>query len=213
MINLWLFPLPASPVGTLRNGSVSLRPFEKFDVNTIQRQGSDPSVAHWMISFPVPWPRWLARHRIMQARQVMARNEGFHFAIIAEDLPQRPMVGACSAAFVGDPSRPPELAYWIAPEFQRRGFAQQALKGLLAFMFERDEDLRAIEAAVIQGNDASTQLLLSLGFRYHEDEHASAPLSWNLPRGEQVLLHRYRLWRTDWLRSDWAHISFKQTQN
>jgi RimJ/RimL family protein N-acetyltransferase len=188
-----------------------LRPFEKFDVSTIQSQGSDPSVAHWMISFPVPWPRWLARHRIMQARVAMARNEGFHFAIIAEDLPNRPMVGACSAAFIGDPSRPPELAYWIAPAFQRRGFARQALTVLLSFLFARDENLRAIEAAVIEGNEASTQLLLGLGFRYHEDERASAPLSWNRPKHEQVLLHRHRLWRTDWLNSECAHIVIDET--
>lgn len=148
----------------------------------------------------------------MQARQAMARQEGFHFAIIAEDLPKRPMVGACSAAFIGDPSRPPELAYWIAPDYQRMGFASQALKLLLAFMFNRDDRLRAIEAAVIDGNEASTQLLLSLGFRYHEDEHAAAPLSWNRPRGEQVLLHRHRLWRTDWLCSDWAHIAIEHTK-
>ena len=148
----------------------------------------------------------------MQARQAMARQEGFHFAIIAEDLPKRPMVGACSAAFIGDPSRPPELAYWIAPDYQRMGFASQALKLMLAFMFNRDDHLRAIEAAVIDGNEASTQLLLSLGFRYHEDEHAAAPLSWNRPRGEQVLLHRHRLWRTDWLCSDWAHIAIEHTK-
>lgn len=190
-----------------------MRPFEKFDVSTIQSQGSDPSVAHWMISFPVPWPRWLARHRIMQARSAMARNEGFHFAIIAEDLPHRPMVGACSAAYIGDPSGPPELAYWIAPDFQRRGLARQALKMLLSFMFERDAHLRAIEAAVIEGNEASTQLLLGLGFRYHEDEYASAPLSWNRPREEQVLLHRHRLWRTDWLDSDYAHISIEHAKD
>jgi RimJ/RimL family protein N-acetyltransferase len=186
-----------------------LRPFEKFDAHTIQSQGSDPSVAHWMISFPVPWPRWLARHRIMQARQDMARSEGFHFAIIAEDLPGRPMVGACSAAFIGDPSRPPELAYWIAPDYQRQGRAKQALTILLAFLFQRDDHLRAIEAAVIEGNEPSTQLLLSLGFRYHEDERASAPLSWNRPRDEQVLLHRHRLWRTDWLSGEWAHINIE----
>ena len=87
----------------------------------------------------------------MQARAAMARNEGFHFAIIAEDLPNRPMVGACSAAYIGDPSRPPELAYWIAPEFQRRGLARHALTILLSFLFARDENLRAIEAAVIEG--------------------------------------------------------------
>lgn len=211
MINLWFFPLPPSPVGRLQHGNVSLRPFEKFDVSTIQSQGSDPSVAHWMISFPVPWPRWLARHRVMQARAAMARNEGFHFAIIAEDLPSRPMVGACSAAFIGDPSRPPELAYWIAPAFQRQGFARHALTVLLSFLFARDENLRAIEAAVIEGNEASTQLLLGLGFRYHEDERASAPLSWNRPKHEQVLLHRHRLWRTDWLNGECAHIVIDET--
>ena len=206
MINLWFFPLPVSPVGTLRNSAVSLRPFEKFDVATIQEQGSEPSVAHWMISFPVPWPRWLARHRIMQARQAMAKNEGFHFAIVAEDLPNRPMIGSCSAAFIGDSSRPPELAYWIAPEWQRQGRARESLRLLLSFLFTRDSELRAIEAAVIEGNEPSRQLLLGLGFRYHEDEHASAPLSWNRPREEQVLLHRHRLWREDWFSGQDTHI-------
>ena len=106
-------------------------------------------MAHWMISFPVPWPRWLARHRIMQARQDMARSEGFHFAIIAEDLPHRPMVGACSAAFIGDPSRPPELAYWVAPPWQRQGYGRTALRLLLSHMFDADPALIAVEAAVI----------------------------------------------------------------
>ena len=121
-------------------------------------------MAHWMISFPVPWPRWLARHRIMQARQDMARSEGFHFAIIAEDLPGRPMVGACSAAFIGDPSRPPELAYWIAPDYQRQGRAKQALTILLAFLFQRDDHLRAIEAAVIEGQRALNPIAAESGF-------------------------------------------------
>lgn len=209
MINLWLLPLPRSPFGTLKGDRVSLRPFEKTDVPAIQAQGSDPSVAHWMISFPVPWPRWLARHRIMEARQAMARGQGYHFAIVAEDLPHKPMVGACSAAFIGEVHRPPELAYWVAPEWQRQGRAHAALRLLLSFMFTQDPDLRAIEAAVIDGNVPSALLLEGLGFSYFEDEHASAPLSWNRPRGEQVLLHRYRLWREVWFNSPENHISFQ----
>ena len=209
MINLWLLPLPKSPVGTLRKGAVSLRPFEKFDVSPIQEQGSDPTVAHWMISFPVPWPRWLARHRIMEARRAMADGQGYHFAIIAEDLPGKPMVGACSAAFIGDVYRPPELAYWVAPQWQRQGRARMALRLMLSFMFERDPALRAIEAAVIEGNDPSALLLEGLGFSYFEDEYASAPLSWNRPRDEQVLLHRYRLWREVWFDAPETHISLE----
>ena len=75
------------------------------------------------------------------------------------------MVGACSAIFVGDASRPPELAYWVAPAWQRQGYGRTALRLLLSHMFDADPALIAVEAAVIEGNDPSADLLQGLRFR------------------------------------------------
>ncbi|MBB25117.1 MAG: hypothetical protein CME02_06310 [Geminicoccus sp.] len=206
MIDLWLLPLPPSPVTALSADRVRLRPFEKADVPAIVEQGSDRAVAHWMISFPVPWPRWLARQRVRESRRDLASGRGYHFAITADDQPGKPMVGACSAIFVGDASRPPELAYWVAPPWQRQGYGRTALRLLLSHMFDADPALIAVEAAVIEGNDASADLLQGLHFGVQGEEFVSAPLSWEEPPGTQVRLRRYRLWRDDWFRASQVHI-------
>ncbi|MAH87471.1 MAG: hypothetical protein CMF26_02535 [Kiloniella sp.] len=207
MIDLWFLPLPPSPVTGIQSNRVRLRPFEKTDVATLVAQGSDRTVAHWMISFPVPWPRWMARQRVRDSRREMAAGRGFHFAITDADLPDMPMVGACSAILIGDASRPPELAYWVAPGWQRRGYARSALRLLLSHMFDVDPALIAVEAAVIDGNAPSASLLKGLHFVVQGQEYASAPISWDEPPGTQVRLQRYRLWREDWFRAGQAHIS------
>ena len=71
-----------------------------------------------------------------------------------------------SAGFKGPPTEDGvvEIAYGIAPGYQRRGYATEAARALVAFALER-VDVTAIRAHTLPENGASAHVLAHCGFQ------------------------------------------------
>lgn len=63
------------------------------------------------------------------------------------------------------PAQMANLGYWIGPDFARKGYMSEAVRGLCAYAFEQME-LSRIEAACLPENAASRRLLETCGFKY-----------------------------------------------
>jgi len=76
-----------------------------------------------------------------------------------------------------------EIGYWIGRDFQRRGFAEEAIARLLRYAFEtlRLDEVRAATAA---GNQASISLLRKIGMTEseHPDSAAAGIRVWSIKR-------------------------------
>lgn len=59
-----------------------------------------------------------------------------------------------------------ELSYWLGEPYSRQGYMKEALRGLIAYLFET-EDIECVAARCFAPNTASLALLKSLGF--HQD--------------------------------------------
>lgn len=57
-----------------------------------------------------------------------------------------------------------EIGYELHPDFWRKGYANEAIQGVLSYGFHH-LDLNRIGAVVITANEASSSLLLKLGFQ------------------------------------------------
>ena len=56
-----------------------------------------------------------------------------------------------------------ELSYWLGEAYSRQGYMKEALRGLIAYLFET-EDIECVAARCFAPNTASLALLKSLGF-------------------------------------------------
>lgn len=74
------------------------------------------------------------------------------------------VIGDCALRLKAPDPRIAEIGITIAPEEQQKGFASEVLRGLLAFLFDQQNIHRVVET-VDADNQASIQLLKSLGFR------------------------------------------------
>ena len=116
---------------------------------------------------------------------------GFYYLVLRPDRsrPDRVLVGA--GGFKGEPNAngEVELGYAIVPEYQRQGFATEAVRGWSEFAF-RDPRVRTVIGQTLEGLIRSIGVMEKAGFRFAgagDDPYA--------PPGEKVV--RYELRRAD----------------
>jgi len=116
---------------------------------------------------------------------------GFYYFLERGSGGGRPtLVGAGGFKGPPDPDGLVELGYSIVPERQRRGYATEAVRGLLAFAFASPR-VRTVIAQTLPSLVASIGVLEKAGFQFAgagDDPHA--------PPGEQVV--RYAITREQW---------------
>jgi len=102
---------------------------------------------------------WLARIR------AMSTADPWTHSFSAMDPVNGAVIGGC--AFKGPPDREGvvEVAYWIDPVHQRRGYATEASQALIAFAFGSGL-VRVIRAHTKPGNIASERVLAKCGFEW-----------------------------------------------
>lgn len=111
--------------------------------------------------------------------------------------PEEEDVRPIGAIFVEDASwRRPELVYWLVPEVHGDGYGTEALSLAINYVF-RVYDHPAVGAGVYEFNDASRNLLESLGFieegRIRKDRFID---------GEYTDTVQYGLLRKEWWERD-----------
>jgi RimJ/RimL family protein N-acetyltransferase len=136
------------------------RRFRAADAETLAAYRSDPAVARYQ--------SWTAPVPIGEARAIVASLERgdpslpgwFQYAIeLAEDKAHIGDVGVG----LNDNGRQAEIGFTLAPAYQGRGFAGEAVRAVLDHLF-RVRGLHKVSAECDARNDASARLLERVGF-------------------------------------------------
>jgi RimJ/RimL family protein N-acetyltransferase len=142
---------------------VALRRFRPEDAAAFARYRSVPAVARYQ-TWDVPYPRAAAEAFI---RELMTRHpdtpgEWFQFAVVLRATGE--LIGDCAAGPHDNDSRQAEIGFTLAPEYQGRGFATEAARGLLGYLFGTRRKHRVV-AYCDARNAASAAVLERLGLR------------------------------------------------
>ena len=81
-----------------------------------------------------------------------------------ENIQTKQLIGDCAIKFNLNDTRIAEIGITISPIEQKKGFAKEALYGILSFLFENKGIHRVVEIVDAE-NIASIRLLKSVGFR------------------------------------------------
>jgi RimJ/RimL family protein N-acetyltransferase len=157
--------------GELAAGRVVLRRFTLADLGPFVAYRSSPEVARFQ-GWDAPYPREAGERFV---RQMMERHpdtpgEWFQFAVVLRATGE--LIGDCAARpEAGDP-RQVQIGFTIAPAQQGRGYATEAARSLLGYLFGARGKHR-VAAACDARNIASARVLERLGLRREGHLHES----------------------------------------
>jgi RimJ/RimL family protein N-acetyltransferase len=103
-------------------------------------------------------PDWLARVRAATAADPWTL--GFALVHLATDV----VIGTCGFKGPPGPDGMVEIAYGIATDHQRKGYATEAAEALVAYAFSSGQ-VRVVRAHTLAEANASTRVLVKCGFR------------------------------------------------
>jgi 8-oxo-dGTP diphosphatase len=138
-----------------------LRPPTPEDAGAVVALAGSWAVARQTASIPHPLSEedaltWFARSNA-------ARHEGTGVALLVTERDTGVIMGAMGLMW-GETWPEAELGYWMGERFQRRGFATEAGRAVLALAFET-LGLHAVFASARPDNAASTRVMEKLGLR------------------------------------------------
>lgn len=162
----------------LETARLRLRPFELADVPALFELARNPNVSRFTL--------WDAHRTIDDSRMFVedyARGrylEGVPepYAIVLKSTGE--LVGAAGCRWASQNDRCMELGYWIAEPFWGRGFAAEAARRLVAYVFA-EFPVERVQAHFMEGNDASGRVLEKAGLRFEGVRR-------------RALFHRGRFW-------------------
>ena len=160
------------------------------DVTEIARLAGDVRVAGTTANIPHPYPRGAAAEFILTARKANCDGEKLVLALTPKREPNR-LIGVVE--FAARPDGKLDIGYWLGTEHRGQGLMSEAIATMVEFAFIWT-DARAIEATVLEGNDASVACLASAGFRRISQGYAHLPA-----RGAGLIaVERHALTRAAW---------------
>ena len=138
---------------------LQIRSLREDDLEDFFAYRSDPEVTRYQGFHPFNKAESLAFIREQSASESIP-GKWKQWAISADNQ----LVGDCALLFQASDPRIAEIGITISPRHQRKGFAREAMEGLTAYLFEK-ENIHRIAITVDAENMASIALMKSLGFR------------------------------------------------
>lgn len=140
-----------------------VRRFRPSDLESLVAYRSIPQVARFQ-SWDAPYPRAEGERLIndMMAEHPDTAGEWFQFAVALRSSGE--LIGECAAKILAEDSRQAEIGYTLAPAHQGRGYATEAVRALLGYLFEARGKHRVV-ACSDPRNAASERVMLRLGMR------------------------------------------------
>ena len=117
-------------------------------------------------------------------------GEWVQYAIVLSDSDE--IVGDCAIKLRSPDPRIAEIGMTISPYFQKKGIAKEALRGVIDWLFGI-KDVHRIEEITDAENEASIQLLESLGFR--QEGYFIENIWFNGKWGSE---YQYAMLRSEW---------------
>ena len=162
-----------SPVVTLADGLVTLRPWSRADAPFMAEANADPAIqryngSHDRMGHPTPPPSTTDAEAVIdqfalnwRAFAAAGTPAGVAFAIL--DTRSGELVGCCG---VDDWSTEDvaQFGYWIAPRARGRGYATRALVLLTRWLFELGA--ARVFLTIVAGNETSVEVARRAGFVY-----------------------------------------------
>ena len=140
-----------------------LRPFHLRDATALAGYRSQPEVAHFQ-SWTAPFSLAQAEEMITGLPAETPPPAGEWQQIALERREDGIIVGDLAICPQADDARRVEIGIALALQYQRQGYAREALRGLLTGLFARG--VHRVHALVDEQNFPSARLLRSVGFRY-----------------------------------------------
>ena len=155
--------MPDESFTDLAGERVMLRRFQPADVAEFVAYRSSPAVARYQ-SWDAPYPREEGERFV---REIMREHpdtagEWYQFAVALRPAGQ--LIGDCAAMPQASDPRQCEIGFTIAPDHQRCGYATEAVRLLVGYLFTGRGKHR-ITAYCDARNAASAALLERLGMR------------------------------------------------
>ncbi len=148
---------------TLKTNRLNLRPFQGSDLAGFAAYRSDPEVARYQ--------SWTAPYSLQQAAdflEEMARTQpgtpGAWYQLAVERHSQAGLIGDCAFQVSAHDDRQALIGFTFSRPFQNQGYATEAVKSLLGFLFA-ECGLHRIAAVCDARNSRSARLLERVGMR------------------------------------------------
>lgn len=110
----------------------------------------------------------------------------WYFVLLKE--PQRTLIGIGGFSDVPDASGTVEVGYSILPNFQRRGYATEALQGLVSWAFDH-ADVKKVVAEIHPGYEGSSRVLEKGGFIRCSEDTSTGIILYEVDRSTRITLN------------------------
>jgi RimJ/RimL family protein N-acetyltransferase len=168
-----------------------LRRFRRADLPTFVAYRSDPEVARYQ-SWSAPFPMESAERMLAELSELHPDTPGewFQLAVALHGSPE--LIGDCGVHVRADDPRQAEIGFTFAPASQGRGYATEAVRRLLDYLFiERGK--HRVTASCDERNLRSAALLRRVGMRR---EGLMIESTW--AKGEWTNDEMYAVLRREW---------------
>ncbi|SET26891.1 GNAT family N-acetyltransferase [Paenibacillus sp. NFR01] len=168
-----------------------LRQFSEQDIDPFYSYRSNPVVAEFQ-----PWGKYQYDDAVSFVRRQITNVPGqpgtwFQFAIALVETDQ--FIGDCALHTLLDEPRIVEIGFTLAEEHQGKGYASEAVKLLLTFVFEQLNKHKVIAFTDVR-NESSIRLLERVGMR--REGHL---LENYFSNGQWVNEYQYSILQSEWI--------------
>ena len=147
----------------LETQRLKLRPFQMSDLDPFVAYRSDPEVARYQ-GWDAPYPVEKAAAFIEEMAQATPATNGHWYQFAVELKQNGGMIGDCAFHTLPEDNRQAEIGFSFARSYQGFGYATEAVKRLLDYLFA-DLGLHRVQAICDVENTASARLLERVGMR------------------------------------------------
>jgi 8-oxo-dGTP diphosphatase len=152
-------PLLSQPL--FDTARLHLRPLRPGDLARITMLADDADISDRTAAIPHPYKPHHAEYWLTNSRAERERGEAITYAIALKDSDE--FIGGISLTLMAGPERSILLGYWLGRAYWGYGYATEAVRRALHFIFT-DLDRVSAYALVLPGNEASLRVLDKLGF-------------------------------------------------
>lgn len=141
---------------------LSIRRFRPSDVEPFANYRADPAIARYQ-----SWDSFSLENAIAFVNEqvsIVPNAPGIWAQLAIELKASGTMIGDCAFVSPKDSPWEAQIGYTLAGEHQRKGFAQEAIKELLNYLFVELGKHRVV-ASIDTRNEPSVKLMGRLGFR------------------------------------------------
>lgn len=174
----------------LNTARLLIRNLQTEDLNDFHYYRSNPEVTRYQGSDVMNLEQAAAFIGRMKDKSLGTPGEWVQYAII--DKATQRLVGDCAIHLHLQDSRIGEIGMTISHDHQQKGFAKEAFTALLEYLFET-ENLHRVVETVDAENNASIQLLKSMGFR--QEGHFIENIFFKGKWGSE---YQYAMLHTEW---------------